>query len=81
MFALWIRPIYQTFGTVSAPKIYYIIYNKKIDTRYKAPNGEQRASNETKQFDVGEGRSGKIGKAEDLSDSAFDFLRGTIGGR
>jgi len=65
---------------VSASKI-YDMYDKQADTRYKAPSGEQRASNETKQFDVGEGGSGKISDAEDLSNETFDFLRGTIGSR
>ena len=81
IFALWICPICQTFETVSASKIYYIAYNEETDTRYIAPNGEQRTSNETKQFDVGEGRSGEIRNAENLSDNAFDILRGTIDGR
>ena len=66
---------------MSAPKIYYNMYNKKADTRSKAPSGEQRASNETKQFDVGEDRSGKTSEAKDLSNDTSDFLRGTVGGR
>lgn len=39
-------------------------------------------SNETEQFDMeGRERLDKIGKTEDLTDSASDLLRRTIGGR
>jgi hypothetical protein len=82
MFASWICPVYKTFETVSGPKIYYVMYNKQLiqDIKHQMEDNT-RATKQSNSMWGGQIRSCKIGKAEDLSDSKFYVLRGTVGGR